>query len=82
MLNHEDEHGRTDACLKVVIGAVPTEVREQADAIRSYVKAAGQSSLKDHIEETWNGLAEAFAAFRLDSGAPEAGDAPAPVDTP
>lgn len=61
MLNHEDEHGSDGTCLNAVVSAVPIDVREQAEAIRAYVRAAGQSSTKDHIESTWNALTDVFS---------------------
>lgn len=70
MLNHEDEHGSDGACLNAVVSAIPVDVREQAEAIRAYVRAAGQSSTKDHIESTWNQMMDGFAGFK----APQAAD--------
>jgi hypothetical protein len=70
MLNHEDEHGSGGACLNAVVSAIPIDVREQAEAIRAYVRAAGQSSTKDHIESTWNQMMDGFAGFK----APQAAD--------
>ncbi|MFF0736890.1 hypothetical protein ACFYVK_35415 [Streptomyces chartreusis] len=64
MLNHEDEHGADSTCLNAVVSAIPVDVREQAEAIRSYVQAAGQSSTKDHIESTWNTLMDGFSGFK------------------
>lgn len=69
MLNHEDEHSADGACLNAVVSSIPVDVREQAEAIRAYVQAAGQSSAKDHIETTWNTLVEGFARFRTPPGA-------------
>lgn len=59
MLNHEDEHGADKTCLNAVVSAIPLDVRDQAEAIRAYVQAAAQSTTKDHIESTWNTLADA-----------------------
>jgi len=64
MLNHEDEHNADSACLNAVVSAIPLDVREQAEAIRAYVQAAGQSSTKEHIESTWNKLMDGFAQFK------------------
>lgn len=61
MLNHEDEHGADKTCLNAVVSAIPLDVRDQAEAIRAYVQAAAQSTTKDHIESTWNTLADVFS---------------------
>lgn len=64
MLNHEDEHSADSNCLNAVVSAIPIDVRDQAEAIRAYVRSAGQSSTKDHIESTWNTLMDGFAGSK------------------
>jgi hypothetical protein len=61
MLNHEDQHGTGSTCLNAVVSSIPVDVREQAEAIRAYVQAVGQSPTKDHIQATWNTLTEGFS---------------------
>jgi hypothetical protein len=75
MLNHEDEHGADKTCLNAVVSAIPVDVRDQAEAIRTYVQAAAQSTTKDHIESTWNTLADAFSLPRSSDGG-AAGEVP------
>lgn len=67
LLNHEDDHSADAPCLNAVISAVPMDVREQAEAIRAYVRSASQSTVKDRIEQTWNGLMEGFATFKTET---------------
>lgn len=68
MLNHEDEHGADKTCLNAVVSAIPLDVRDQAEAIRAYVQAAAQSTTKDHIESTWNTLADVFSLPKSPDG--------------
>jgi hypothetical protein len=66
MLNHEDEHGDDTRCLKPVLSAVPVEIRDRAEAIRSYVRAAQQGVVKERAEATWSELASIFAGQKPD----------------
>lgn len=69
MLNHEDEHSAGGVCLNAAVSSIPIDVREQAEAIRAYVQAAGQSSTKDHVESTWNKLLDGFSGFKTQPAA-------------
>ena len=40
LLAYEEEHATEGTCLNDVISKVPTEVRDQAEAIRSYLSSA------------------------------------------
>ncbi|MFG6296757.1 hypothetical protein [Streptomyces rochei] len=66
MLNHEDEHGDDSRCLEPVLSAVPVEIRNHAEAIRSYVRAAQQGVVKERAEATWGELASIFAGQKSD----------------
>ena len=69
MLNHEDEHSADGNCLNAVVSSIPVDVRDQAEAIRAYVQAAGQSTTKDHIQSTWNNLMDGFSQLKTPQGA-------------
>ncbi|MGW4223016.1 hypothetical protein ACWEG1_06115 [Streptomyces bauhiniae] len=61
MQRHEDLHGKDDTCLGGVLNAVPAEVRQQAQAISSYVQLASGHQLADKAERMFDTLATAFA---------------------
>lgn len=57
---HEELHGREDACLKGVLAAVPAQVRAQAEAICAYVKKAQGNDIADKAAKTWDGIMAGF----------------------
>ncbi|MFE0470492.1 hypothetical protein ACFW2V_02600 [Streptomyces sp. NPDC058947] len=60
MQRHEDLHGSSDPCLNGVLAAVPTEVRQQAEAISRYITAASGNQLADQAAQNFEKIMGAF----------------------
>ncbi|MEU5772717.1 hypothetical protein ABZ819_05350 [Streptomyces venezuelae] len=61
---HEELHGKEDTCLDGVLNAVPAEVRQQAEAINSYVHKANSTELGKRIEKNLVDLVGSFAGIK------------------
>lgn len=60
MQRHEDLHGSQDTCLKGVLNAVPADVRQQADAISSYIQKASGHCIADNAAEEFGKIMDGF----------------------
>ncbi|MDX2757892.1 hypothetical protein [Streptomyces europaeiscabiei] len=60
MQRHEDLHGTQDTCLNGVLNAVPADVRQQADAISSYIQKASGHQIADDATEEFGKIMDGF----------------------
>jgi len=60
MQRHEELHGKQDTCLGGVLAAAPAEVRQQAEAISTYVQKASGHQVADDAIKTFGDLIESF----------------------
>ena len=72
MQRHEDLHGSSDTCLNGVLHAVPTEVRQQAEAISGYIQKASGNQIADNAIQNFEKI---MGAFFGDSDQPQEAEA-------
>ncbi|MGW9399333.1 hypothetical protein [Streptomyces sp. NPDC055642] len=60
MQQHEDLHGKEDACLNGVLHAVPAEVRDQATAISRYIQKAEGQQVADTAMKNFQNIMGGF----------------------